>query len=230
MRLLRGRRAATWRPTQFKRRDGHRIGVIGASHMAALQRAASDGHRPEGVDLTFRGLGGREFFAIRAGEDGLFVDTQRLVLNDTMRRRTWGRLDAIVRYDQFDAFIVVGVMRTRFLVGSVARNGLHTYSPSYIRAGFEAAAERDHGFHLAGEIARRGWPVAVTASPLPAEPRALKSDWEGPYRTVMQLLSDAADKRGVAFVPQPEETLERFAWTQPRYAMAPSGLTGASTR
>lgn len=203
-----------------------RVLVVGSSHMVALRQAAEAGSGLSGVETTFRGLGGREFLAIDADQRGIFVRPETLVLPDR-QKASWGPLDEVVPYEEFDGFVVSGVTRTALVLRSFVMQDMHGHSEAYLKAALEAFVARDHSVSLAASIARHGGrPVALATMPLPAEPRPNEPDRERAWRRTVAWLGRAAAIRGVTFVPQPEATLERFAWTLPRFAVGSVRLSG----
>jgi len=200
--------------------------VVGSSHMTALQLASDAGVVPPHVELSFRGLAGKECFAIAADGDGIAIRQEALVL-PASRRKGWGRVDAVVPYERFDGFVVVGATRTIDILRSFAKRRGKGYSAAYFRAALDGFAESDHAVSLAAGIARHsGCRVALTLAPLPARPRTDAGNWERPWREMVDWLSATAAARQIAFVPQPEETLERYAWTRPEFAVGSLRLSG----
>jgi hypothetical protein len=200
--------------------------LVGGSHIAALQNAAKAGAGLPGVDAVFRALGGREFYAIDADEKAIRVRPQALLRSDT-HRPNWGAIDETVSYDTFDHFVVVSSARTLPLLQTFAMRKGHRYSTAYFHASVNAFVRADHGLRLATRIAQHsGRGVSMTVSPLPAKPFDTPVDWEKPWRRMINRLHKVAKKRGVTFVPQPEETLECFAWTKPEYAVGSIRLSG----
>ncbi|MCF3936480.1 hypothetical protein L1787_24110 [Acuticoccus sp. M5D2P5] len=211
--------------------DGrHRICVIGSSHMVAYKLAADETTIDPRLFVHFQGLAGREFAAIEADADGIFVDYEKLLLSPRHLRPMWDPLTDAIAYDAFDSFVVVGTLRTSHILKAFYewRTTGH-FSRAYIEAGVEMLIKRDPGVNLGQAIHQAsGKPVVTLAAPLTAIAVDVgdQAAMDEAYRETKAAIEKGFHARGLTTVFQPDETVLDASSTKEIYARASQTLAG----
>ncbi|MBJ3777256.1 hypothetical protein [Acuticoccus mangrovi] len=197
-----------------------RICVIGSSQMAAMKMAHDDGGTPADVGMRFMGRGGGRFRTIIADRRGISID--RRPDEKAGPNAMWVPLDAVVRYDEHDVFVVYGLLRLDGLLQAriEEQSANPRFTRSYIEKGVEGVFTGDPTLRIAGDIARWGGkPTYVLAAPLFAE----KPTWTDglppePLAEVDRLVAQRCADVGAIFVPQPAATIVENSHTAPEFA------------
>ncbi len=220
------------RPTRETPTEGHRICVIGSSHMVAYKLAADEMGARDGLYVHFQGMAGREFAAIEARPKGVRVDPEKLLTDNRNARPMWNPLTDVIRYEEFDAFVVVGTLRTNYILSALyAHATSRAYTRGYIESGVEMMIERDHGVTLGRAIRKAsGKPVVALAAPLPAIPVTVEDQaaMDAAYTDAIALIESAFKERGLATLAQPVETVVDSSSTSERFARASQTLAGVA--
>ncbi len=223
-----------------------RLCVLGDSHMAAFQMAASGADAPKNLDLTFFGADQNALASYRA-TNGQFESA-----NEDDR----ARIRALVGVDRldlaaYDAFLVIGMglsifpmmrlfeqvasMEMPSVEGAVSamEDGRSLASGPFLRANSRERLVSSLGFRVAyrlGQATER--PVVVLGQPRPARRIAGRPEFQGletlhaggDGRFVSAWyearLSEVCRSAGVLDVPQPEETIDADLFTRPAFLRA----------
>ncbi len=220
------------RPARRTPTEGHRICIIGSSHMVCYKLAADRMGPTDGLFVHFQGLAGREFMAVEARPKGVRVDPEKLLSDARNARPMWNPLSDVIRYEEFDAFVVVGTLRTNYILSALyAHATSRAYTRGYIESGVEMMIDRDHGVTLGRAIRKAsGKPVVALAAPLPAIPVIVEDQaaMDAAYKDTIALVANGFKERGLVTLAQPDKTVVDSSSTAERFARASQTLAGVA--